>query len=120
MSRSYKKYILQPICCGNNGPWYKQRRRLFRRSERNKFRELLAHNEIDDVSDMTVDPKLPKKDQWREPTDGGTLVYSGMKENKKWFDVEWLMNKWGKYLKPKENIKYTNIKEHITDYEPKI
>ena len=119
MSRSYRNYIYAPIATGNNGPWYKMRRRKFRRTENNKLRSIFAHEDIEDASDLTNDPKLPKKDTWREPTDGGNLVYNGMSRVNKWCDVEWLMNRYKKFLKDKHD-KYEHPVVKYTDQEVKI
>lgn len=73
MSRSYKKQLRMNWCCGSNTEFYREmnrQRRRFCKEQLNKIRKM----SIDDFSDMYMDPKLPKKDTWREPTDGGFIL----------------------------------------------
>ena len=43
MSRSYKNIIKVGIATGNNGPWYKARRRLARHINNHNLRNLIAN-----------------------------------------------------------------------------
>lgn len=73
MSRSYKKQLRMNWCCGSNTEFYRERnhqRRRYSKEQLNKIRKM----HIGDFSDMYMDTKLPKKDTWREPTDGGFIL----------------------------------------------
>ena len=73
MSRTYKKQLRMNWCCGSNTEFYHERncqRRRYSKEQLNKIRKM----HIDDFSDMYMDPKLPKKDTLREPTDGGFIL----------------------------------------------
>lgn len=107
MSRSYKNIIKVGIATGNNGPWYKARRRLARRINNHNLRNLIANYHIDEVNDLISTFEFPKHDDWREPTDGSFLI---SKESKNEYlknhshkhdgTIEnWWNRKFGKYLK---------------------
>lgn len=73
MSRTYKKQLRMNFCCGSNTEFYRERnrkRRSLRKAQLDKIRKM----SIDDFSDMYMEPKIPKKDTWREPTDGYFLL----------------------------------------------
>ena len=73
MSRSYKKQLRMNWCCGSNTEFYRElnrQRRRYSKEQLNKIRKM----HIDDFSDIYIDPKIPKKDTWREPTDGGFIL----------------------------------------------
>ena len=84
MSRSYKKQLRMNWCCGSNTEFYRERnrqRRRYSKEQLNKIRKM----HIDDFSDIYIDPKLPKKDTWREPTDGHWKSYpKELKKKLKW------------------------------------
>jgi len=74
MSRTYRKNIRQNIATGSNHEYYKIRRRNARHSSNNILKNLIANYNVEEVSDVILNPKMPKKDTWREPTDGYILV----------------------------------------------
>ena len=73
MSRSYKKQLRMNWCCGSNTEFYRERNRQRRRHSKEQLNKIRKMH-IDDFSDMYMDPKIPKKDTWREPTDGGFIL----------------------------------------------
>lgn len=74
MSRTFRKHVREFVACGNNTPWYRDRRRLYRRGCRHKIRNMLANHELDEFMDNISFDKLPKSDTWREPTDGHGVI----------------------------------------------
>ena len=81
MSKSYAKYKSMGICCGHNTPWYRERRRRICRINNNRIRQILATKPIEEFDECFTPYKLPKKDTWREPTDG-TIRYTAKKIKK--------------------------------------
>ena len=99
MSRSYKKVVRQGVCQGSNTKYYKARRRWVRNKNRQILRNSLTNYAIDDINDLIVFIKLPKRNDWDEPTDGTYLITKA--DKKFWEDrLNW-DRKIGKYLKPK-------------------
>lgn len=74
MSRSYKKRLRMHSCTGSNTEWYRARRRMKRRRDRNHMRYMLANNDIDTVSENLIFEHMPKSDTWNEPTDGSWSI----------------------------------------------
>lgn len=73
MSRTYRKNLRMNTCCGSNTDFYRKRNRYYRR-KRNQQLTKIRKLTIEDFSDTYLDPKYPKKDTWREPTDGYFLL----------------------------------------------
>ena len=99
MSRSYKKVVKQGVCQGSNTKYYKARRRWVRNKNRQILRNSLTNYTIDDVNDLIVFIKLPKRNDWDEPTDGTYLITKA--DKKFWEDRLYWDRKIGKYLKSK-------------------
>ena len=70
MSKSYAKYKTCGICCGNNTPYYKDRRRKVRMKNKQRLENMIAHHNIEDYDDVFEPYIIPKKNSWDEPTDG--------------------------------------------------
>lgn len=74
MSKTKRKAIRVGICNGSNTSFYRDRRKRQRRINAQKLRaasnSLIIDEDIDDVMYL----KIPKKDDWREPTDGSILI----------------------------------------------
>lgn len=68
------------MCTGSNTEFYRDRRHAQRARDRNNLRALLAHYHIDEVSDLWLDDKIPKRDTWEEPTDGSWPVFKSQLE----------------------------------------
>jgi hypothetical protein len=76
MSRSYKKYVKLGTCGGfgsDNSYFYRLRRRKISKQNRQILRNAVAHFDSKDVDEHIYDYRLPKRDDWREPTDGTRL-----------------------------------------------
>ena len=84
MSRSYKKNIKVQIACGSNGRFYKLRRRKNRHRLNQELYDATTKYEGEDIDDNINPDTLPKRDLYREPTDGhwGMNLYQ-MKYQKK-------------------------------------
>lgn len=107
MSRSYKKHVRMFMCQGNNTPYYKLRRRS-RRSRANRLlRSIIANYPAEEIDDRFIDDKLPKEDQWAEPTDGHWPANKRtIRKIEKLYGKDDYLSKWyhkccDKYLKPK-------------------
>lgn len=74
MSKTYRKNVRANNACGDNREFYKNRRSKFKTTSKQDFRNLLANHDIDEVNDMILEPKQPKKDMRKEPTDGHYLL----------------------------------------------
>lgn len=70
MSKSYGKYKTTGFCDGSNTEYYRERRKHQRRVNKHRLRNTIANNDIEDFDDRYQDLKLPKKNDWDEPTDG--------------------------------------------------
>ena len=108
MSRTYRKNIRVGICCGDNRSYYKLRRRKRRVLGKQNLRELLSNKPLDEVEELILNVKMPKKDTWDEPTDG-CIVYNKdniNKPSKGWFNKEF-RNKLSRLLKPKHKRKHS-------------
>ena len=75
MSKSYGKYKSCGICTGSNTEWYRDRIRKIRNKNKHRIRTIIANNNIEEFDDLYNPYSLPKKDMWREPTDG-TIRYT--------------------------------------------
>jgi len=115
MSRTYRKVVKCGVCTGSNTEYYRDMNRKCRRRNNHELRNLIANNDIEDVSDKVMN-YVPIHDSWDEPTDGTYLI---SKTNKKEYDTTtvWCRNgnetglhywnrKFGKYLKPKNRKHY--------------
>lgn len=76
MSRSYYKNLRVGFCCGNNGPFYKARRRYVSNKNRHQLRNLIANFDYDAINEIIFTYKLKKRDTWNEPTDGSNIIKS--------------------------------------------
>jgi hypothetical protein len=65
MSKSYGNYISVGFAEGDNTKYYKNRRKIAR--NKNKMRLISS---LQDEDEDFIEFKQPKKDYWREPTDG--------------------------------------------------
>lgn len=70
MSKSYGKYLTVGMCYGNNTPYYRARRKHWRRVNRNRIRDVFARYEGEDIDDNYKPFIIPTKNLWDEPTDG--------------------------------------------------
>lgn len=70
MSKSYGKYKTTGICTGSNTDYYRERRKHQRRVNKHRLRNTMANTDIEDFDDKYQDLKIPKKNDWDEPTDG--------------------------------------------------
>ena len=110
MSRTYRKYVKVGTCTGSNTEYYRERNRKARNMNRQNLRNLMAHHNIEEVSDKVMNFTLPH-DDWDEPTDGTHLV---MKSDKDFYindfnyrdrqygtGLNYWNHRFGKYLKRK-------------------
>lgn len=81
MSKSVGKYKSLGFCTGSNTPYYKERRKFIRNKNRHLLRNVVANSKMEDIDDEFIPIKLPKRDDWREPTDG-TFKYNAKEINK--------------------------------------
>ena len=70
MGKSYSKYKTMGVCYGSNIEYYRDRVHYIRNKNKHRMRNILANQNIEDFDDMFIDFRLPKKDDWDEPTDG--------------------------------------------------
>jgi hypothetical protein len=70
MSKSYGKYKTLGYCTGSNTDFYRERRKHERQVNNQRIRNILAHYENDEFDDTYNEYKIPKENQWDEPTDG--------------------------------------------------
>ena len=75
MSKSSGKYKTIGFAVGNNTEYYRERIKYQRRVNNHRIRDIIANNDIEDFDDILVAYKLPKRDGFREPTDGIYKVY---------------------------------------------
>jgi len=111
MSRSYKKVVKQGICNGSNTKYYRARRKWIRNKNNQILRNFITNYTVDDVNDLIVFVKLPKRNSWDEPTDGTYLIYKKDRDfyvNDPYFgnlhdgtSLNFWNRKLGKYLKNK-------------------
>ncbi len=87
MGKSYGKYVTIGMCYGSNTEYYRQRNRFLRRKNRHLLN--LAKSLIDIEEYFPV--KLPKEDQWDEPTDGHWKVFAN--EIRKRYSKYYRLNK---------------------------
>lgn len=116
MSRSYKKYVKLGICGGfgsDNSYFYRLRRRKISKQNRQILRNAVAHFDSKEVDEHVYDYRLPKRDDWREPTDGTCLydrrrVSSVINSNDKLYNEnykDWMKRKILPKLKRKKKRK---------------
>ena len=106
MSRSYRKHIVIYMCTGNNGPYYKMRRRKYRRKLNHELRDLNAKCTPEELDEKYVGEAglKPFRNLWDEPTDGHYAVdKTGLKQQLKRYErrKEWYESL-TRYLKPKK------------------
>lgn len=102
MSKSYGKYKNLGIATGSNTEWYRDRIRKVRNKNKHRIKNILSNFNTEDFDDAYIPYKIPKKDTWREPTDG-TVRYTAK-------DVERLVdnnggNHFGMYVTKDKKIK---------------
>lgn len=73
MSRTYRKYVRVGFGCGDNREFYKARRRSIRTKNSQHLQDLKQYSP-EDMDELATFPKFPKKDTWRETTDGYYLI----------------------------------------------
>lgn len=80
MGKTRRNVIREGICCGSNTEFYRQRRKRQRRinSQRlktaaNSLDVLEDFNDIEAIDDVEY-LHMPKRDDYREPTDGTILI----------------------------------------------
>ena len=113
MSRTYRKVVKCGYCTGSNTEYYRAMNRKCRRKNNHDLRNLMANNDIEDVSDKIM-THVPIHDDWDEPTDGTFLISKTAKrdytEETVWRSDETGIHYWnrkfGKYLKPKNRKHY--------------
>lgn len=74
MSRTYRKRVRVGICCGSNTEFYRNRTR--RTATRNKriMKNAVLRYDGEEIDEHIYEYKPPRRDSWREPTDG-TYLY---------------------------------------------
>ena len=116
MSRTYRKVVKCGVCTGSNTEYYRDMNRKCRHKNNHELRNLLAHNDIDDVNDKIM-AHVPIHDSWDEPTDGTFLITKNDKKNyynePTWMNDETGIHYWnrkfGKYLKSKNRKHYRTV-----------
>jgi hypothetical protein len=68
MSKSYSKNIFLGVCYGSNTEYYRKRRQLKRRRNKQHLRNAL---QFEDIDENLKECNMPTRDSWDEPTDGG-------------------------------------------------
>jgi len=75
MSKSYKKKVRLHVAYGNNTEFYRSRRRRERRVNKNVLKSVVNVFDVDTEDlDRVQFEQIPKRDTWREPTDGSYVV----------------------------------------------
>jgi len=77
MSKSYKKYVKVGTCGGfgsQNTKFYKNRRRKVSNRNNHIVRNAVTHYEGEEIDEHIYEYKLPKRDDWAEPSDGTHLM----------------------------------------------
>lgn len=75
MSKSYKKKVRLHVAYGNNTEFYRSRRRRERRVNKNTLKTAINLFNFDKENlDEVQFEQIPKRDTWREPTDGSYVV----------------------------------------------
>ena len=103
MSRTYRKNLSFGVCYGKNTDFYRRRKRYYKHLFRHNLNNLLKHYNVEDVNDLVLNPKYPKRDTWNEPTDGRYLVnLHNLKRYKRnqWGIYDYVVKKASRYLKP--------------------
>lgn len=106
MSRSYRKHVVIYMCTGNNGPYYKKRRRKYRRKLNHELRDLNAKCTPEELDEKYVGEAglEPFRNTWDEPTDGHYAIdKAGLKQLMKhsFRGKEWC-EPFMRHLKPKK------------------
>lgn len=76
MSKSYSKNMKFGICSGSNTDFYKERRKTFKKRDKQAIQNTLAHFDIEDFDEKYDPHNEVFKDDWNEPTDG-TITATG-------------------------------------------
>ena len=74
MSKTKRKAIRVGICNGSNTSFYRNRRKRQRHINAQKLRAATNSLIIDEDIDDVIYLHIPKRDDWREPTDGSYLI----------------------------------------------
>ena len=96
MSKSYGKYKSVGNATGSNTSFYKERRRNSRNKNKQIIRNMMANYNPEDFDEIYEEYKSPKKDHWREPTDGTNKIVPG---DDKFEDYTGVYSYEGKYVK---------------------
>lgn len=125
MSRTYRNRVRCGICNGSNTEFYRERTRKNRHINRQEIRNKFSRNidlgdiekygipeSIRETEDELTFTKLPKRDNWREPTDGTTSfgrhgldsIIQDIENDIRGFrpDAHKYMSKYYRVLKPKD------------------
>lgn len=100
MSRTYYNVIRVGVCQGNNTPYYKARRRMYRNKLKQSLNRAL-HNALsyEEIDEKMCDPRIIKKDSWDEPTDGTMLIDAAeIKRAKEWSEIDSTYANWYAFL----------------------
>ena len=103
MSKTYRKNVRANNAVGDNRDFYKIRRRNQKHASKQELRNLVANYDFEEIDNLVLEPKHIKKDTWREPTDGYTLLNQEIikKEDRENGFNEYYHNKYDKVLKNK-------------------
>ena len=101
MSKSFGKYVTMGICYGSNTEYYRDRRKHQRHVNKQRIRNIIANNNIEEFDEKYNPYNIPKKDNYVEPTDG-TYKLTGKKIKKE--QKTWL-KKFGLYVTKNNKIK---------------
>lgn len=93
MSKSYSKKMKFGICSGSNTDFYKERRKTFKKRDKQAIRNTLAHFDVEDFDEKYKPHHEVFKDDWNEPTDGTILATSGDDEIVQFYDDEVYLTK---------------------------
>lgn len=105
MSRSYRKHVVIYMCTGNNGTYYKMRRRRYRRKLNHELRDLNAKCTPEELDEKYVGEAglEPFRNLWDEPTDGHYAIdKAGFKQYLKGYEGDKWHEKMKRSLKPKK------------------
>lgn len=74
MSKTYRKNVRVGICGGTNTEFYRGRRRKNRRTTKTQLHNVVTNGSDEDIENVSFD-KLPKRDDYTEPTDGSVTYH---------------------------------------------
>lgn len=101
MSKSFGKYLRLGFCYGSNTEYYRKRRKHQRHVNKQRIRNIIANNNIDEFDEKYIPYNIPKRNDWDEPTDG-TYKLTGKdikRKEKEWFKKFAYVNKNNKVKK---------------------